>query len=120
MVNSKQKGNRGEREVANILKEMGLTARRGVQYSGSPDSPDVVCDELNEYHLEVKHVEKLNIWDAISQAVQDCGDKTPVVICRKNNKPWLAVTFLDDFVRLAVPNNASLTDKKDWLKLTKL
>lgn len=116
-MRSIDKGKRAEREVANILKEMGLTARRGVQYSGSPDSPDVVCEELRNFHLEVKHVEKLNIWDAVSQATRDCGDKTPVVVHRKNNRPWIAVLFLNDFIRLAVPcplpAKASETQERD-------
>lgn len=112
MVNSKQKGSRAEREVANILKDMGLTARRGVQYSGSPDSPDVVCSELSDFHLEVKHVEKLSIWDAMSQATRDCGDKTPVVVHRKNNRPWIAVLFLNDFIKLAAKKPTPSTPDK--------
>jgi Holliday junction resolvase len=101
-MRSIDKGKRGEREVANILKEMGLTARRGCQYSGSPDSPDVVCEQLGDFHLEIKYVEKLNLWDAISQATRDCGDKTPVVVSRKNGKPWVCTLFLQDFLTLAV------------------
>ncbi len=36
----------------------GYAARRGQQFSGSPDSPDVVCDSLPWMHFEVNHVMK--------------------------------------------------------------
>jgi hypothetical protein len=101
MVNSRAKGAAGERELANRLKELGLTARRGQQFCGANGDSDVVCDELAAYHLEVKRVQALNIHDAISQAVRDGKDKTPVVVHRKNNKPWLATIFLEDFIKLA-------------------
>ena len=41
MTNSRRKGKEGELEVARILRDHGYDSRRGVQYSGSPDSPDV-------------------------------------------------------------------------------
>lgn len=101
MTNSRAKGAAGERELANRLKELGLTARRGQQFSGANGDADVVCQELSDYHIECKRVQALNIHDAISQAVRDGKDKTPVVIHRKNSKPWLATIFLEDFIRLA-------------------
>jgi hypothetical protein len=42
---SRQKGKRGEREAAAELGQLlGVDARRGVQYQGGPESPDVVLD----------------------------------------------------------------------------
>jgi Holliday junction resolvase len=93
---------RAERELANRLKELGLTARRGQQFCGANGDSDVVCEELSTYHIECKRVQALNIHDAISQAVRDGKDKTPVVIHRKNGKPWLATLFLEDWIKLAV------------------
>ena len=58
MVNSKQKGARGEREFAKFLTDRGYPATRGVQYQGGPESPDVVCKPLSRYHFEVKYTEK--------------------------------------------------------------
>ena len=40
-INSKQKGAKGERELANILKEYGYNTRRGQQYNGL-EGEDVV------------------------------------------------------------------------------
>lgn len=101
-INSKQKGAAGERELANRLKELGLDARRTEQYCGKEGTSDVLCKELQDYHLEVKRVERLNIHDAISQAVRDCESKTPVVMHRKNRTPWLVTLFLEDFIKIAV------------------
>jgi|ERR1041384_3043973 hypothetical protein len=52
-MNSRQKGARGERRWRDELRAHGFDARRRQQFSGSPDSPDVVCDELDWLHFEV-------------------------------------------------------------------
>jgi hypothetical protein len=44
-VNSRQKGARGERQWRDELRADGYEARRGQQFCGSAESPDVVCDE---------------------------------------------------------------------------
>ena len=100
MVNSRAKGARAERELANKLKEHGLTARRGQQFCGANGDADVVCTELADWHIECKMVAALNVDKAIDQATRDCGDKTPVVIHRKNNRPWLVTCYLEDWIKL--------------------
>lgn len=100
MTNSRAKGAAGERELANKLKEYGFSARRGQQFCGANGDPDVVCTELASYHIECKRVQNLNVDKAIDQATADCGDKTPVVIHRKNNRPWLVTMFLEDWLKL--------------------
>ena len=100
MVNSRAKGARAERELANKLKEHGFTARRGQQFCGANGDADVVCTELASYHIECKMVQNLNVDKAIDQATRDCGDKTPVVIHRKNNRPWLVTIYLEDWLKL--------------------
>lgn len=103
MTNGRQKGKRGELELANRLKELGLTARRTQQFCGREGTSDVVCEELSFYHLEVKRVERLNIDEAFSQAVRDCGERTPVVVHRRNQKPWLVTMSLEDWLEIAKP-----------------
>src|SRR5262245_23870546 len=71
-VNSRQKGARGERLWRDELRANGYAARRGQQFSGSPGSPDVVCEALPWIHFEVKVVEKLNVQAAMEQARRDC------------------------------------------------
>lgn len=100
MVNSRAKGARAERELANKLKEHGFTARRGQQFCGANGDPDVVCTELASYHLECKMVQNLNVDKAIDQATRDCNDKTPIVCHRKNNRPWLVTMYLEDWLTL--------------------
>jgi len=100
MTNSRSKGARGEREAAKEWsKYTGLTSRRGQQFSGSPDSPDVVTER--DIHLEVKRCERGNPYDWMHQASQDCGDKVPVVLHRRNQQDWLAIVRLSDVTRLA-------------------
>ena len=97
-MNSRRKGAAGERELAKVLRECGIDARRGQQYKGGVDSPDVIG--LEGIHIECKRVERLNIDDAMEQSIKDAGDKMPVVIHRKNRKKWLVTLRLDDFMTL--------------------
>ena len=101
MTNSKAKGGRGEREWAQVLRQSGLSAYRGQQFAGGIDSPDVVCDSLPNMHFEVKRVERLNIHDAMAQAIRDCAFKMPVVAHRKNHQDWLVTMRASDWVELA-------------------
>lgn len=97
---SKQKGKRGEREAAAELRRLfGAEARRGVQYSGGTGSPDVV-HSIHGVHIEVKRAETLNLSAALQQAIDDAGEQVPVVLHKKNNKPWLAIVRLDDLPKL--------------------
>src|SRR5690625_302275 len=97
MTNSRDKGARGERELAGWLTERGYPAHRGRQFHGGPDSPDVVCPSL-PVHFEVKRTEKLRLHDAMAQAVDDAGEKTPVVAHRRSRGEWLAVLKLSDLL----------------------
>ena len=88
-MNSREKGKRGERQWRDELRAHGYAARRGQQFAGSPDSPDVVCDALDWAHWEVKFVEHLNVYDAMAQAQRDCGANVPFVCHRRSSWPWL-------------------------------
>jgi Holliday junction resolvase len=99
---SRNKGKAGERELAHELSRLfGVSARRGVQFQGSPDSPDVVT-EIPDLHIECKRTERFRLYEAIDQAIEDSGaTKIPIVFHRQNKKPWVAVVRLDDLPRLA-------------------
>jgi len=105
-MNSRAKGVRGERQWRDELRANGYAARRGQQFSGSPDSPDVVCADLDWIHFEVKAVERLNIEDAMEQARRDGAGKAPVVAHRRNFRRWLVTmegeTFFQ-FLRGTLP-----------------
>lgn len=103
MINSKKKGARGERLWRDVLRAAGFTAHRGQQFSGGSESPDVVCEEMQEgFHPEVKVAERLNVREAYDQAVRDSSDnQIPYVAWKKNRKPWLAILGADDFLKIA-------------------
>lgn len=99
-MNSRQKGKRGELELAKVLREHGYETRRGQQYSGTETSADVVG--LPGIHIECKRVENLNVYNALAQAIRDTGesDDLPAVFHRKNNQPWLVTMRLDDWLKI--------------------
>jgi Holliday junction resolvase len=111
-INSRQKGARGERQWRDELRANGYDARRGQQFAGSPESPDVVCPTLPWIHFEVKAVERLNLEEAMEQARKDAVDgrslmvdgrkagKVPMVAHRRNFRPWLVTMEAEAFFRL--------------------
>lgn len=66
-MNSRDKGKRGELELAKVLRGYGYDTRRGQQYCGANGDADVVG--LPGIHIECKRVERLNLDDAMAQAV---------------------------------------------------
>jgi len=87
-MNSRNKGKVGEREFAELLRAHGFDARRGQQFAGGTDSPDVVSNALDWLHIEVKRVQHLNLAEACAQAKRDAGGKPWIVAHRKNRGPW--------------------------------
>lgn len=98
MVNSRVKGCRGELEFSHFLKAHGIEARRGQQYSGNPDAPDVVSDD--GMYWEVKRTQNLNIFNTMEKAVIDAdgSGKTPAIAWRKNGKEWMVILRAKDFL----------------------
>ena len=98
-TNGKRKGKEGELELAHKLQEYGYNAKRSVQYNGKDGQADVIG--LPHIHVEVKRVEKLNIYDAIAQAIRDAKNgNLPAVFHRKNRCNWLVTMELDDFMKI--------------------
>ena len=100
MAQSRRKGADGERELANLLKTYGFDTRRGQQYHGGGDSPDVVG--LPGVHIECKRVEKLNVETAMAQSRRDAEgtDEIPVVMHRRNRERWKVTMDLDEFMNM--------------------
>ncbi len=97
-MNSKQKGKRGELEFAKLCRDMGYDVRRTAQYCGNTgDASD--CVGLPGIHIEVKRTERLNLYEAMAQAIGDSqtnGD-VPMVAHRKNNCDWLIIMRAEDW-----------------------
>lgn len=102
-MNSRDKGKRGEREAAAAwAAAMGGSARRGQQYAGGTESPDVVHD-YPAIHIESKRTEKGNLYQWIDQAANDAGPgKVPVVLHRRNRREWLLIVRLTDAQRFVL------------------
>lgn len=100
---SREKGKRGEREVAEILRSHGFPGRRTAQYCGKEGTSDVVG--IDGYHIEVKRCEKVRIMDWLEQAEGDAqnGD-VPVVMFRRNRGKWYAVLALEHFLNVVKGN----------------
>jgi Holliday junction resolvase len=99
---SRQKGKRGEREAAAELGNVfGCPSRRGVQYQGGPDSPDVVLEGVN-VHVECKRTESINVYKALEQASEDAAaGNVPIVWHRRNGKPSVLIVRVSDIALLA-------------------
>lgn len=99
-MNSSRKGADGERELQEILKSEGFHIERGKTQSYG-ETPDLYG--LPGIHIEVKRVEKLNIYEAAEQSARDSArfrDGLPAVFHRRNRKPWLVTMFLSDWIRV--------------------
>lgn len=103
MVNSIQKGKRGEREFCKYLRQFKLAAKRGQQFKGGGDSPDVICPDLPNIHFEVKRQERGNVYDWLDQAIADAnGWQIPVVFHRRNGREWIAIMRGDDAIAMMI------------------
>jgi Holliday junction resolvase len=97
---SRSKGKVAEREVATLLRNLGFTdARRGVQFRGTPDSPDVVG--IPGAAVEVKRREAGNVVRWLEEAAEDAGtDLVPLVFHRRSRTAWAITLYAGDLWRL--------------------
>ena len=103
MVNGKQKGKKGELEVANIFKKYGYTAaRRSAQFCGNNEQGSADVVNIPYLHIEVKRTEKFDDEKALQQAENDAiiqeKDEIPIVIYRRNREDWKVTMRLDTFI----------------------
>ena len=96
---SRDKGKRGERDLAQELRRLGCKgARRAQQYCGSESSADLLG--IPGIHVECKRTETLSLYAAYEQAQKDStgSNDVPVVMHRRNHRPWLVIMGLDDWI----------------------
>jgi Holliday junction resolvase len=100
---SREKGKRGERQGAKALSEiLGAELRRGVQYHGGPNSPDIVG--VDGLHVECKYDEVTigkKLYSALSQADNDCSENIPFVLSRRNREGWVVAIRLENLVEFS-------------------
>ena len=107
MINSRQKGKRGELDLVKFLKTLGFPdARRSQQYCGADSDADVVCpDTLPHLFIECKFgvqgfdfgTKKMS--DAITQMVDDASAKNlrPILFFKKTKGVWISVIPMSSF-----------------------
>ena len=96
---SRNRGANGERELSKIFNEFyGYNTHRGYVFH---KQSDVVG--LEGIHVECKRVEKLNIHNAMKQAIEESEkrkDGLPTVFHRRNREGWLVTMRLEDWMDL--------------------
>lgn len=86
--------------MSRIFRENGYDVHPGqaVSFGAVPD-----LEGLPGVHIERKRVERLNVLEAMEQAVRDAEkfkDGTPTLFHRRNRKPWLVTMRLEDWLGL--------------------
>ena len=105
-INSKDKGNRFEREIAKQLSKKFNTKAQRTPLSGGMDlRGDLIVLEqrsiLFNVSFECKNQERLNIWKALHQCENDCErGKDPVVVFTKNHENTYAAMRFEDWCNL--------------------
>jgi hypothetical protein len=97
-INSRAKGKRAELALAQILVPYWPEVCRNLDQFGKDKRDLLNCAGV---HWQVKHVESLNIWKALDQAMTEAASTdTPVVAFRRNRSPWYAALELDELIPL--------------------
>ena len=100
-MNSRDKGKRGELELAHKLQAYGYDTRRGQQFSGANGDADVVG--LPHIHIECKRYANLfgKMYEFLAQAKRDAKNGAlPCVFYRADRQDWFVTMTLDDWLAL--------------------
>lgn len=109
---SQRKGRTGEIELAHILQSYGYPVQ-AVSFGNTPD-----LTGLPGVHIEAKRVERLNVSEAMTQAVRDSEkfhDGIPILFHRRNRQEWLTTMRLTDF--MAIYEQAKMPDNVRFLPM---
>ena len=102
-INSKRKGKKGELYVVNRFKEEGYDCNRTAQFKGNTGRADDI-EGIDYIHAEVKFVEKLNLMEAMNQAVRDslASDRKamPTLFHKKNYHELMVTMRFTDWIKL--------------------
>ncbi len=93
------KGAAGERELAWMLRKLGITAQRSAR--NGVDQAEDILHNIPGVHIECKRVERLNVSQAMKQASTAAGKKIPTVWHRRNREPWMVTIPAEDLLTFA-------------------
>ena len=57
------------------------------------------------YSFECKNQERLSIWEALNQAEENCEDRVPTLIFKRNRSKTYAVIEFNEFIKLIGEKN---------------
>ena len=109
---SQSKGRRGELELSRLLQGYGYDVQPGRAQSYG-EVPDLIG--LPGIHIECKRAERLNVPEAMKQAMRDAEkfhDGAPTLFHRRSREPWLATMCLHDWIALYDRQKATETDER--------
>lgn len=114
MVNSRQKGARGERDARDAVREHWNSPKciRAAQANGA-FSADLL-HALPNAHVEVKRYKRIAALKFYRQAQRDCGSELPIVLMREDGDTnWFVLfkiqdtgDFVDAFITNATQSGA--------------
>lgn len=96
---SRDKGKRGERDarafICGIVEVELERTQRGAR------QPDGDLSGLDDHHIEVKRVERLDLPAALRQAVEDssASGRRPLVMHRRSKEVWKVTLLAEDYWR---------------------
>ena len=71
--------------------------------------------DLIPYSFECKNQERLNIWESLSQAEDNSGDYTPIVVFKRNRSKTYITVELEEFLKII----GDVNDKQQRYEETK-
>lgn len=108
---AREKGSRFERELSKLFNEHGFNTHRGYVFH---KQSDVVG--LLGIHVEAKAHERMNVWDAMKQAVEEADkrkDGMPTVFWKRSRKGIMVCMRFEDWMKLYTIARGKVKDGKN-------
>lgn len=96
---SRDKGKAGEREFAALLRKHGYNARRGRQYKGTDDSPDVISDIPAMFEVKRRNQGSIKRWFEDFREGRD-RDVNWIVAARADKEDWRVYMSAESWLKL--------------------
>ncbi len=102
---AKSKGRRLQQWIRDkLVEQLGVHPEDVESRSMGASGEDLImaraAREKFPYSIECKNVEKLNVWEAYNQAIDNSNNYEPIVVMKKNGKKPLIVVDAEYFVKL--------------------
>jgi len=100
----REKGKRGEREVAEMLTAAGFPAHRAQQYKGAAGSADVTCPSLFHLglHIEVKNTARPTLGPWLEKAQEEAAQEglAPAIFWKRPRDAWYVIMPASVFLNI--------------------